>query len=829
VIVTAPQPDTTPGPYAQAAGLYWAAGWRGVLPLPARAKKPVPAGYTGATGADPSYPDVHAWTEGSEGAGNLALRMPHHVIGIDVDDYNGKGGGKTLTDLETAHGVLPGTWRSTSRNDGVSGIRLFNVPEGLAWPGVLGAGIEVIQHRHRYTVAWPSTHPDTGGTYRWINPDGNDTLGVVPGVDDLPDLPHTWIAAITGGELQADIARAQLSDTAAGAWLNDRSHDGTPCPAVTRALARYVADLTTGARARHDTAMLATARLVHLAGEGHQGTTTALAAFKAAWQSVLDHDTTRAADPGEWNRLLGGAVRIAAAAHPQREDGDPCQNPFHGLIERSSTPWQPPAPASPPTAAANGATAPSTGEATPDPSASAPATTRGTDEPAERQRTSWWPRDLQSVFDGTDPEPVPEHLCRDDGQALFYPAKVNGLIGESESGKTWVVLLGVRQALARGQRVTYLDFEDTAAGIVHRLTSLGVNHDQLRTLFRYIGPDQGLDLIAAGDLHEHLAAHAPHLVVVDGFNAAMSLLGLKINDNDDATAFAQRLLKPLAATGAAVVYIDHIPKSRDNETKGGIGAQAKRAMTTGCALRVEVLTAFGIGQTGKLRLRVDKDRPGHVRGASLPGQAGHWAADVTITSDPDTPDVITIDLVAPNVHTPAEQAEFRPTTLMSRVSATLALEPDGLTGSELERRIKGKATAVRQATKILVAEGYAKTDPAPRNGVRYSHVKSYDELADLVSTPSPHDPVPTPSHPVPDGVSRGTESTPSHPVPAPYGVGRDGDGVEAPAKSTAQHVPVPRDGDGDTTDEDDTFCRHCGAENPPARVISNCAHCGRLP
>ena len=83
------------GPYASAAAAYWQAGWRGIVPLPARAKKNPPSGFTGSTGVDPSYADLDAWATGPEGSGNIALRMPRDVIGIDVDAYGDKLGRQT--------------------------------------------------------------------------------------------------------------------------------------------------------------------------------------------------------------------------------------------------------------------------------------------------------------------------------------------------------------------------------------------------------------------------------------------------------------------------------------------------------------------------------------------------------------------------------------------------------------------------------------------------------------------------------------------------------------------------------------------------------------
>lgn len=241
-----------------------------------------------------------------------------------------------------------------------------------------------------------------------------------------------------------------------------------------------------------------------------------------------------------------------------------------------------------------------------------------------RTRTSWWPRDLTGVLAGEDPEPEPEFLARLDEVSLFYRGKVNGLIGESESGKTWIALLAVVQALTKGLKVAYFDFEDTAPGIVSRLRSMGASDDDL-TRLDYIGPDETLHGPASADLTEYLAQTQPDLIVLDGFNAAMTLLGLELTDNTDATKFAQMLLKPLARTGACVVYVDHLPKNKENRGKGGIGAQAKRAMTTGCALSVEVVSAFGRGMTGRLRLTVDKDRPGHVRAAAVEAKAAGTA------------------------------------------------------------------------------------------------------------------------------------------------------------------------------------------------------------
>jgi len=729
--------DTNPtvGPYATAAPTYWAAGWRGILPLPAGAKTPVPRGYTGTGGTWPSYPDIQAWTE-DRGHGNIALRLPPDVLGVDVDHYGNKPGGAVLASLEQALGPLPATWRTTSRDDGVSGIRLYRIPAGLRWPGVLGPGIETIRHEHRYAVAWPSIHP-AGGTYRWITPDGATALGVVPTIDDLPDLPDAWVQHFTKGELATDQAHADLSAAAAGTWLGDRGN-GTPCRHMARALGRGLTDLTT-ATSRHDTTLQLTNRLVWLAGEGHTGSTTALLQAQGAFLRAVAGDRGEQDARDEWDRMVAGAVRIAAAAHPEPST-DPCQHPLVGLLPpRQDQPWTSPAASGAPSAAPSTPASATVTAAVPTATGVSPEPTTGTvsdAEPAERPRTSWWPRNLEPAITGENPEPPPAFLRRDDDQALFYPAKVNGLIGPSESGKTWIALEAVRQAVLDEQAVTILDFEDSDTGIVTRLSTIGLTGDQIRDHVAYIGPDQMLGMPEQADLLEHLQLHQPALIILDGVNAAMTLLGLDLNSNTDATRFAQLVLKPLAATGAAVAYIDHTPKDSENKSAGGIGAQAKRAMTTGCAIRVEVIKAFGKGQEGKLRLRVDKDRPGYVRGNSLPGKAGHWAADAHLVPGPD--DSLTVTLTAPQQRQEAsEQAAstFRPTTLMQRVSAFLDTVPDGASLRGILDGVTGNEKGIRTAVDVLVTEGYVTRESATgRGGARliHRHVKAYTELSDLV-------------------------------------------------------------------------------------------------
>lgn len=333
------------GPYGEAALALWAAGWRGVLPLPERAKANPPKGFTGADGLWPSYADVHAWTEGVEAMGNVALRLPQHVAGIDVDNYGRKHGAQTLASAVERWGELPRTWRSTSRDDG-SGILLFTVPEGLAWPGELpGGDVELLQFRHRYAVVSPSVHPE-GRRYRWITPDGATSL-TPPSVDELPLLPEAWVAGLTGGLAVQDRARAGLDEPGARAWLTQHADSDQGCRAVASATLRALTDLRTGSR--HDAALRATMRLTGLAHEHHTGAVSALGTVREAFLAACaeagrgtDRDVATA--EWEWRSMLAGAVDRTAGRPPEPHLDDPCRNPLAGLIaEQGAQPWSPPA------------------------------------------------------------------------------------------------------------------------------------------------------------------------------------------------------------------------------------------------------------------------------------------------------------------------------------------------------------------------------------------------------------------------------------------------------------------------------------------------------
>lgn len=319
-------------PYADAAPAYRSAGWLGVLPLPSRAKWWPPVGFTGRRDHDPDDAQVQRWCRERPEA-NIALRMPADVLGIDVDDYDGKPGAATLSQREAEWGELPPTWRVGSR-EGVSGIRLYRVPTQMAWPGIVGPGIETIHRGHRYAVVAPSVHP-SGAVYRWIAPDGTEDGFTVPRPEDLTDLPDAWIVGLTGGRF-ADPAspKADADPEEVRAALAEWRTSGPACRQVAT-LYEKATEVLDGSGSRHDGIRDLLLPLMRLGQTGHAGVGWATDAVEARFvEAIGSTRSTESEARAEYQRMLLGAVLIVLADLRGAEecDGTDCHHdPLAGL------------------------------------------------------------------------------------------------------------------------------------------------------------------------------------------------------------------------------------------------------------------------------------------------------------------------------------------------------------------------------------------------------------------------------------------------------------------------------------------------------------------
>jgi hypothetical protein len=309
--------------------------------------------------------------------------------------------------------------------------------------------------------------------------------------------------------------------------------------------------------------------------------------------------------------------------------------------------------------------------------------------------STWQVLDLAAALSG-DGVDAPSLLERDDGRCLLYPGRIHWFSGEPESCKSWCAQLAVARVLHGDGSVLYLDYEDDENGIVERLRSLSVDDQTIADAarFAYLRPEEpvadkhGNKTDAARDYGDRLATK-PALVVVDGVTEAMTTEGLNLIDNADVARFMRRICRPAAAVGAAVIAVDHVTKSNDERRSWAIGGQHKKAGVTGAAYTFDKQRPFGRGLEGRVRVTVEKDRPGHVRAYATEKRV----ATMVLSSYDDGG--VTIHLEAPT-----GEREEPNTPVLQRIEEHLTVYPGA--GKTALREL-GNSDQIDDAIKWLVA------------------------------------------------------------------------------------------------------------------------------
>jgi hypothetical protein len=312
------------GPFVEGASGYTANGWP-VVPVETGGKRVAVDGWTGHDGKYPSRANVRSWVRDFP-AHNIAIRLPASVIGIDVDAYDDKAGLESIQRLESELGALPATYVSSSRDDGISGIRLYRVPVSdvpASWKGKAAEGIDVICWHYRYIVCAPSVHPE-GGIYAWYqenDDNSNLTPSDMPNVSGLPDLPEAWIEFLSreaAGMKTGKLLRADITS-----WLK-RVGAGKPCDMMTETCDHWRAELD-GARGdggAHDAMLNGVKAVIGDAVAGHSGMYGELTRLRNAFIAAVSSRRDRDAIDSEWRRAIYGAVRMYYDSAV--EEDDPC-------------------------------------------------------------------------------------------------------------------------------------------------------------------------------------------------------------------------------------------------------------------------------------------------------------------------------------------------------------------------------------------------------------------------------------------------------------------------------------------------------------------------
>lgn len=270
-------------------------------------------------------------------------------------------------------------------------------------------------------------------------------------------------------------------------------------------------------------------------------------------------------------------------------------------------------------------------------------------DPLADRIDGWEAVDLALYLASDQVGPEPGVLFRDDGVGLMYPGRVNSLYGASESGKTWIALHTVQQAVRRGEQVLFIDCEDGPRILVQRLRSIGMTDDEINDQVTYINPDESLGGLTVDRwgkpapttkgqdneiaLRAVLDLVQPSLIVIDGLTSLYGMHSLNPNDaaaTDKVTSWMRKLTND---EERAVLMIDHTSKNAQPGS-APTGSQHKVAMVQGTALQIVADTKPRRGHTGRMRIFIGKDRPGAVREHQV-GDDSDLIAEVVLVSDAD--------------------------------------------------------------------------------------------------------------------------------------------------------------------------------------------------
>jgi hypothetical protein len=305
-------------PFRTAAAYYRAIGWTGTIPVTRRGTKaPLAKGVTGHQGRDATDEELLSLISEFPTA-NIGIRLPWNIIGIDVDAYDGRAGAVTIADIESRLLCpLPVTWRSTARDDGVSGIYLFRAPRGDKQVWVTdfgpGSGVEIAQFHHRFATVPPSIHNSIGTQYRWWY--GSELARRPPSPNDLPELPEVWSEHIMSR--REYVVRAEADTPAIAEWFARVSGDSM-CRFMEEEAKREESNLKSASilGGLHDTLIAGVTHICLNAAEGHRGLSQALNILEYTFLDAGRRRNLRS----EWTSAVNTAMAKAAARSQEETD-----------------------------------------------------------------------------------------------------------------------------------------------------------------------------------------------------------------------------------------------------------------------------------------------------------------------------------------------------------------------------------------------------------------------------------------------------------------------------------------------------------------------------
>ena len=205
---------------------------------------------------------------------------------------------------------------------------------------------------------------------------------------------------------------------------------------------------------------------------------------------------------------------------------------------------------------------------------------------------------------------------------------------------------------------------------------------------------------AMSELRDWLSEGGAGFLVLDGLEAA----GCP-SDGANVRPWFEKHVVSFTDAGVCVLTIDHVPKRREDRPKGAIGSQHKLAAVTDAAFHVEARQPWTKAKGGKLRLRLDKDRPGDV-----PGGVNSFVAEVVGEYDDG-------GRFTYRIQDTSRHADVDEMALLAAIGDAGEVH----TSRGVRQLMKGTAgTAVDEAVKYLIDEGLLERHRNGRQGYVYS-------------------------------------------------------------------------------------------------------------
>lgn len=338
----------------------------------------------------------------------------------------------------------------------------------------------------------------------------------------------------------------------------------------------------------------------------------------------------------------------------------------------------------------------------------------------QRTYSSLIAADVAGILNGDlDPE-LPSFLTRTDGRALLYAGRMHVIQAEPSVGKTFFVLFAVLEILALGGSVIYVDYEDTAKGIVGRLLAMGADPAMISASFHYVSFDGAIGAPELLELDRMLETLNPDLVVIDGVAESLARDGYDEDKARDVVEWTEKLPRKVARTGAAVVMLDHLAKDKEKRGRQARGSGHKLAAVDGATYELRSTRAFSRTSAGSFRVICSKDRHGSFA-------VGEEVGVVEIEPHADGARVVVTLNPPGTLVLPSPQ---KPTFVMALISQAIEEATVPLSASTLRNLLpKQKPKTVDSALAHLKAEGFVIDEAKGRMKV-LRNVKPYHRDTD---------------------------------------------------------------------------------------------------